>query len=83
MDQGAERREQAIEGNRTAESPDLGGEPPEEWARRVRRAAAFAPVLGMLRNPAYDAMPLDRMDRAAVLAEMGVGAPGTRREAKP
>jgi hypothetical protein len=75
IDQGAERRDQIIEDNRT---PDGPGEPAEALARRARRAADLVPVLRMLRNSPYDTMPLDRMDRAAVLAGMGIGAPGNR-----
>ena len=76
MDQGAERQDQVIEGNRTAE--DLGIAEPLDLVRRVRRPADFAPVLRMLRNPVYDTMPLDRMDRDPILAGMGIGAPGSR-----
>jgi hypothetical protein len=76
MDQGAEPRDQTIEGNRTAE--DLGVAEPLDLVRRVRRPADFAPVLRMLRNPVYETMPLDRMDRDPILAGMGIGAPGSR-----
>jgi hypothetical protein len=78
MDQGAEPRDQVIEGNRTAHGLAVGAEPAETPARRARQAADLAPVLRMLRNSPYDTMPLDRMDRATVLSEMGIGAPRSR-----
>jgi hypothetical protein len=79
MDQGAERRDQVIEDNRTAEGTGSGSEP-LDLARRARRPSDFIPVLRMLRNSPYDGMPLDIMDRAPILAEMGIGAPGRRWE---
>jgi hypothetical protein len=45
----------------------------DELARRAQRAAAFAPLLTRMNASAQAAMPLDRMDRASVLAKMGLG----------
>ena len=39
-------------------------------AREARRASAFAPLQRRLESATLRAMPLDRMDRAAILAEM-------------
>jgi hypothetical protein len=75
----ADPRAQTIEGNRTIDDMILGHEPLKELARRARLASVFAPVLRMLRSPAHDAMPLDRMDRAVILSEMGIG----RQEIRP
>jgi len=39
-------------------------------AREARRASAFEPLRPKLESSTLRAMPLDRMDRAAILAEM-------------
>ena len=44
--------------------------PVEAAAREARRASAFAPLQRRLESATLRAMPLDRMDRAAILAEM-------------
>ena len=66
----ADLRRQAIGDNRTLDGFALGAMPVEAAAREARRASAFAPLQRRLESATLRAMPLDRMDRAAILAEM-------------
>jgi hypothetical protein len=54
----------------------------DELAGRAQRAAAFAPLLTRMKAPAQAALPLDRMDRASVLAKMGLGSTSSALEQK-
>ena len=77
----ADLRRQAIGDNRTLDGLALGATPVEAVAREARRASAFAPLQRQLERTTLRAMPLDRMDRAAILAEM-LGIEGHHRGAE-
>ena len=66
----ADLRRQSIGDNRTLDGLPVGAMPVEAVAREARRASAFAPLQRQLESTTLRAMPLDRMDRAAILAEM-------------
>lgn len=72
MDQGADMHLQTIEKNHKVEVLKLGATM-HALALGARRPIDFTPLLKTLRSSGYDAMPLHRMDRAAILARMGVG----------